>query len=352
MVGLLLGSLYIARSLAVTDWDPSLFAAFGEDAVPTREYAEERLGEVYLRSAQGHDGKFFFVQANDPWLLHPEDHAFVLDHPAYRSQRMLYPMLAGGAGALSPEAILWGMILVNLLALVVGTWVVARIALEAGGSAWWGLAFTLNVGLVSEMAIGGAGVVAAAALFAAVLAFMRDRYTAGVICLTLSVLARETMVLSAVGIALYLVWRSRKMPDLRLSIPFVAVAVWWLYLRIRLDGAPYGGVQALDLPLLGFAKALQRWMSESDRGFDILVGVLLLAVCLVVLYRTLQKPSLLAAAVAGPALLALFMSEPVWYRYFDSSRAVAPVLTAFVLLAFLASRDNTTRLPAGVSSDA
>ena len=50
----------------------------------------------------------------------------------------------------------------------VGTWVVAMLAMRMGGSPWWGLAFALNLGFISEMNIDGAGVVAAAAAFGAV----------------------------------------------------------------------------------------------------------------------------------------------------------------------------------------
>ena len=163
------------RVLAEVDWDPTIFVAFGEEATPTREYAEERLGDVYLRPAQGHDGKFFFVQSNDPWVLDPEENALVLDRPLYRSQRMLYPLLAGGGGLFGSETITWSMLVVNVLAMGAGTWVVARIAMEMGGSPWWGLAFALNLGFISEVNIGGAGVVAAVAAFGAVLAVMKGR---------------------------------------------------------------------------------------------------------------------------------------------------------------------------------
>ena len=74
LVALVFSSVLVVRSLSETDWDPTLFTAFGEEALPTRVYAEERLGDVFLRASQGHDGKFF-VQANDPLVLDPETNA-------------------------------------------------------------------------------------------------------------------------------------------------------------------------------------------------------------------------------------------------------------------------------------
>jgi hypothetical protein len=180
LVAVAFTSLMAVRVLSEVDWDATIFVAFGEDATPTREYAEQRLGDVSLRAAQGHDGKFFFVQAHDPWVIDPGTNAQVLDRPLYRSQRMLYPVLAGGAGMFGSEAIVWAMLVVNVIAMGVGTWAVALVAREMGGSPWWGLAFALNIGFFSEVNIGGAGVVAAAAAFGAVLMFMRDRVAAGV----------------------------------------------------------------------------------------------------------------------------------------------------------------------------
>ena len=121
LVTVVFSSVLVVRSLSEVDWDATLFTAFGEEALPTRAYAEERLGDVFLRASQGHDGKFFFVQANDPLVLDPETNTSVLDRPLYRSQRMLYPLLAGGGGFLSPETIVWSLIVVNVLAMGAGT---------------------------------------------------------------------------------------------------------------------------------------------------------------------------------------------------------------------------------------
>ena len=89
--------------------------------------------------------------------------AVVLDRPLYRSQRMFYPLQAGGLGLFSAEGVVWGLLVVNVIAMGLGTWAVAVLAVEMGLSSWWGLAFLLNIGLVSELNIGGAGIVAAAA---------------------------------------------------------------------------------------------------------------------------------------------------------------------------------------------
>jgi len=334
LVAMALSSLMAVRVLSEVGWDPTIFVAFGEEATPTREYAEERLGEVFLRPAQGHDGKFFFVQAHDPWVLDPETNAQVLDRPLYRSQRMLYPVLAGGAGLFDSEAIVWAMLLVNALAMGFGTWAVALLAQEMGGSPWWGLAFALNIGFFSEVNIGGAGVVAAAAAFTAVLMFMRDRVMIGIGLLCVAVLAREAMLIAPVGIASWL-WLNRrhKTAVVTTLVPGLSVVAWAVYLRLRIgDGAGASEVQEIGWPFAGFVDAFTSWRNDP---LDLTVGVAMMILFVLFTRRVLVSRHVLGRAFLGFVALGMIFTEQVWRSYFDITRAVAPVITSFVLLVFL-----------------
>ena len=334
LIGMLLPLGIALRAVQDAGWDPTVLVAFGVDATPTRVYAEERLGDVFLRASQGHDGKFFFVQSNDPWVIDPAENASVLDRPLYRSQRMLYPVLAGGFGLFGPEAIVWAMLLVNVVAMGVGTWAVARIAMHMGGSPGWGLAFSLNLGFVSEMNIGGAGVVSAAAAFAAVLMFMRNRIPSGVILLTLAVLAREAMLIAVAGVALWLWFDDRrKTAVVAAMVPGLAVVTWAAYLRLRIaTGSVASEVQEIGWPFVGFIEALQSWLEDP---IDLAVGVVMMILFVLFTRRVLMSRHLVGWAFLGFVALGIVFTEQVWHSYFDITRAVAPIITSFVLLVFL-----------------
>jgi len=342
IVGFLFSSLIAVRVLWETGWDATIFVAFGEEAIPTREYAEERLGSVYLRPEQGHDGKFFFVQSNDPWVIDPDENAQVLDRPLYRSQRMLYPVLAGGGGLFGPEAIVWGMLVVNLIAMGVGTWVTSQIAIEMGGSPWWGLAFALNLGFISEINIGGAGVVAAAAAFGAVLMFMRSRVPAGIALLAVAALSREAMLLAAAGVALWLWLEKRRTTAVIAAIvPGVSVIAWAAYLRLRIgEGSVAAEVQEIGWPFVGFLEAFESWIGDP---VDLAVGVAMMLLFILYTRRVLIGRHLVGWAFVGFVLLGIVFTEQVWHSYFDITRAVAPIITSFVLLVFLGSKNEQLR---------
>jgi hypothetical protein len=333
LVGLGIGLYVCLNLLSINQWNPSVFVKFPGVDQDLMAYANDNLSEVVPAPLQGHDGKFFFIQAMDPLLLSPEDHAVHLDRPAYRAQRMLYPTVVSGMGALSGDAVAWSMVAMNLLGLGLGTWITARLALELGLSAWFGLAFAMNPGVLVSSFMDTGEVFAMLFFVAGAWALMKKRYVATGILLGLSVLSRETMILAAIGAAAY-AWREERKPPWALTMPFIAVAGWWAYVRIRLGFLESGlqDTQAVGLPFKGFIDAMQVWLSQPGREADMLVGIVLMVWSLLVAWRALRSRTVLGWMGAGFVVVALTMVEGVWLKYFDSTRALVPVITTYVLM--------------------
>lgn len=336
MVGLTIALAYVLRLLIPNQMDPSALASFGDDSGVPTDYARELVGEVVTRPLLGHDGRFFFAQANDPWLLEPTTHAAVLDRPLYRSQRMAYPVLASGFGVLSPPAVLWGLVAVNLVAFGLGTWATASVATQLGASAWLGLGFALNFGVISELDIDGGGVVALAAGVGAVLALLRDSRKGASTLLIVSALAREVMLLFAAGIFVAYWWKRKQKRWSLVFAPMIAVMVWALYVRLRLDGIPGNGMvtRVISLPLVGLGEAFPSWIADP------LPGLLSLSILLILLLfgiRWRPGSAALAWGAAPFVLLASVLAADVWREPYDLARAIAPVLTAYPFLLFVRS---------------
>jgi hypothetical protein len=326
--------LYVSMPLLEgNDWNPSVLIKFPEARADQLAYGNEMLGEVVPAGGDGHDGKYYFMQAMDPFYSQPDDHAFLLDRPSYRAQRMLYPTVAGGFGLLSPEATAWSLWGVNMIALAIGGWLTARLAIELGLSAWFGLAFVFNPGILVSSLIDTSEVFAMVFFMASALALTRHRYLAGAAFLSLAALSRETMILAAIGAIAY-IWKTERKVPLVLGLPFITSAVWWLYLRTQIGYLDSGvqDVAAVGLPFRGFYDAVQLWMSRPDRSVDMLFGVILLVISLLIVKHAWRRPSLLGYMTAGFALVAISMVGDVWKFYFDASRALAPVITAYILM--------------------
>ena len=117
LIGIVIGLYVTVPLLAGNDWNPSTLIKFPELRPDQLAYGNEMLGEVVPAGGDGHDGKYYFMQAMDPFYLEPDSHADRSRSPVIRAQRMVYPTLAGGFGLLSPIATAWSLWIVNMIAL-------------------------------------------------------------------------------------------------------------------------------------------------------------------------------------------------------------------------------------------
>jgi hypothetical protein len=342
LAGLAIGIALAVRLLAPAGWDPSVVGAFGQDATEITTYAERRLGrEVVTRDALGHDGQFYFIQGNDPWLRKPAEHAYLLDRPMYRAQRMLYPTLASLGGMAPPQTVLWGMLVVNVMLLAVGTVSTAALAVSRGASPWWGLAFVVNLGLIEALSAGSAEIVAMAAAIGGVVMLEQDRpWVAGSV-LSLAVLARESMLVFVAGVVLLDVIRHRRLALGLVAPPLVIPMLWAVLLRVRMPGMSSGDIgDFLGAPLHGLARAAWQW-----DALDWAVLTCWAMACGILLVRGAQRPTYLSWGSVAVVALALLSSEHVWLHHYDITRTTAPVLTAWVFAAFV---DTKTPMSSGL----
>jgi len=336
-VALLVGVLVIVASLLRHDGDIAGLVKFGADdpANGLTAHAEQVMDRSVAHSDDlGHDGKFFFIQALDPLYLSPADHAVFLDRPVYRGQRMLFPLVAGFGGLTPAGFVPWTMALINLAAVAAGTLAASRLAQRYGGSPWLGLAFVANPGVLFEFDISGAGIVAFAAALWATLALEEDRDQAAMWWFTAAVLAREVMFLYLAGVLILRLWRTRRIPFMIGIVPTLAAGAWAAYLRVRLDvGSGVDQVQEFGWPFGGMVDAWDNW-AANPVDLAVIAGLVIVMPMLIV--RGIQQPNYSAAGAMGFVILALLMSRQVWWRFFDISRAVAPIITAYVLTSFSA----------------
>jgi hypothetical protein len=367
LCGVSIALAFAGISLIGAGGDPSGVARFGELTPQQTDYAEAVLERpVFVRDSLGHDGKFLFIQANDPLLVEPTEHAIALDRPTYRSQRMLYPLIAGVLAGLDPHLILWTLIAVNLAMFGLGTWSVAMLAIDAGMTSWFGLAFAANMGLVYSLLMDGSTVTAFALACAGVLALTRLHTGLSVVAFTGAVLAREVMILFAVGVvAGLLVSRRRSMaspstfvgddpaPSLPWSIivvPGLAAVLWAVYVRWRIDFEA-GLIENEEIALVPFGGALDAVTSGQARLVDLISIALLIAVAVVVPILAFRTMSLLVWGAFPFSVLAIFLTVNVWQYDYNISRALIPLLTAVVFgLGLMLHRTEERSEPAPAQS--
>jgi hypothetical protein len=159
------------------------------------------------------------------------------------------------------------------------------------------------------------------------------------------------MLVTAGGVAIWHWLEGRRRQSIATAVvPLACLGGWIAYVTARL-GPDQTTVGAFSAPFVGLLKALPEWLGEPA---TLGTGVAVLLLMVVYTLRWATSRTALGWAYAGFVGVSVVMSARVWGQPFDFARALAPVLTAAVLLVFveLRSMGRTNRADSLSSPDA
>ena len=232
---------YLWLRLARVNGDPAALAD------PGTRYAEGVEG-----GTEGYDGQFALYIALDP---DPERVAPKLDVPAYRYQRILYPLLARGLAAGNPSAIPWTLVFVNLAAHTVGTLLICALLDSYGQPLRYGLAYGLWVGLVAAVGLDLHEPLAFMLVAAAWWARRNHRALRGAVWIGLALFAKETsLIFWAAWILADGLSRETRRNALALALAGLPFLLWqlWLWREFGAPGIASGGAMATPFEAIPF----------------------------------------------------------------------------------------------------
>lgn len=305
---------------------------------------------IYSHQA-GYDGQYYLALALDPALRNPKTFAS-LDHPAYRSRRILLPLLGHVFGLGQPAVIPWVLPLINATAFIALVWLAAHWLQGSGRSGWLGLLVLALPGAWEALALSTTDLLCSALVFAALLALRRQRPALAAVVLAFAALTRETALLYW-GAVLGALFCARQWRMLFWLLPAGLPAAAWNFFLLRHVPAGEGGnvVQILfGVPGAGWFQRL-RWCVENGLTgknlFELFVFVTLLVVLLVLLWnlwRARADRTTWPAAVIALLLGGMFLcAQPFLLRYhMDYSRVF---LDLTMLLVASLAWPRTARVP-------
>jgi hypothetical protein len=275
--------------------------------------------------------------------------------PAYRQQRIFYPLLAWIISAGNPAWILVVLILLNYIGLCAIAWIGGAFAVSTGRHALWGLAFSLYPGFIFTLSRDLTEIVASSLLLAGLLLSHQSRSGLSVMCLTLSVLARETTLILTVAILLSKALSSPKSGErknvLLHTIPVVVYTAWRAYLRWAWAGfrdiPVFGG--AIGMPFGGISNLWFRAIANPESSLVIWCAETCLLAFLVV--RSLQifnqHPEFRAEKIALLlyVALAVCLTPPFWVE----DQAFLRISTEIFLIGSLAMLLDRTSIPKAIA---
>lgn len=319
----------VVALMSSTQGGPAYFIQLGEKS-RALEFAREILGEdVPTPVADGHDGESFWLLARDPTLSGGKDLAGYFDRPLYRAQRIGYPALASPWQLGGEQALLWGLVLTNLAAVGVGTYLTGASAARQGGPRLSGYVFAANPLVWLALLFDFSDAVALVGLVGAVWALRGRRAGVAGFFGVLAALAKESSLLGLGAVAVLAPRLSRRERAL-LVVPAGLSAVAWRVYVIAQPGFS-SDVQVQEFAIRPFSGYLEAWrLGWSPMGdwAHAAVSIALIPIVLLIVVAWWRHRSSLELCAALPyALFLPFLSGQVLDIPINSVRAVGPALT-------------------------
>ncbi|MFC1975647.1 AZOBR_p60025 family cell surface glycopolymer formation protein [Chloroflexota bacterium] len=247
LVVFIVATAFALLVLATNQGDPMAFVRLGT-----------RFSQGDPNGTTGYDGQFVYQIALNPVGAGP-----YIDIPAYRYQRILYPLTARLVSLGQPEIIPWVLIGLNIIALAGGTHVMDLILARKRLSRWYAVTVGLFAGQLVSLRFAVNEPFSLTFALLAIYAFETERPRPGAILLALSVLSKETALAFAGGYLLYFFikkqWRLLIETGLISLAPFLLLQaiLWFAFGEIALrsggEGAtafsfiPFGSLVAFGL---------------------------------------------------------------------------------------------------------
>jgi hypothetical protein len=220
--------------------DVTRFIVLGGDTVDETKLPS---GVSVLPNSAGYDGTAFYRLALNPFTRSASEFGIPFDMPAYRHQRILYPLLVWALSLGQAGAVPLMLIVVNLLAIALLGFCGACIAQHFERPAWFGAIVAFYPGFLYSLSRDLCEPLACAFALAAILAIVRQRPRAGAVLLTCAILTRETFIIVAFACLLaYVVSRVRgavsSVSPIVFVLPFAVFVVWQFVLTMVWGTSP------------------------------------------------------------------------------------------------------------------
>ncbi len=283
----------------------------------------------------GYDGQYYYYIAHDPFIQGQSyDH---IDFPAYRYQRIIYPLVVWLAAFGHSPLIPWMMVAVNLLGILLGTWFIILILKHFGRSPWYSLFYPASWGFLLCLLRSLPEPLAITFAVMAVYFYLKGKTARQVISLSLAGLTQETALLVSMGFLFYALGRKEFRRSLYLLSPFVAYLSWQLYLYAHFRIFSFlGGTQNFGLPFQGILEKfilLGQGNPSYEKISELLYLILITILIISALYNIYKDYNPLTLIFLGYALMTTLLNHLIWVEPWSYARATLGLLV-FNLLIF------------------
>ncbi len=324
---------------------PSGFACIGDQFA----FSDLPPASVVIADSEGYDGQFFLYAARNPLIR--QQRWGRMDVPAYRYGRILYPWLAALLALGNTEWIPLLLIIVNLAAVLMGSFFVARMLARGGKSPWYACVYGLLSGFILCVLRDLAAPVAMGFLVGGIYFFSHRKPCPGAVFFAAALLAKEVVIVVPLIYLLFALLDRRRDPGRlgALAASFVPFLLWIGYVFFRFRDRPWrGGAGNFGAPLEGMISYGRTLLTAGGRWSEKSYLLILLAVSLLTLYLAVREffreKDEVSLCFLVYALFPLFLTGSVWVEPWSYGRVLLPG-AVLLIVNFARSRDRLFLYP-------
>lgn len=318
-VTLLLMGTFVTALLSQENWDPKIFLIEGVNTF-----------EAKIVDNSGYDGRFSYYMALDPLGAMP-----LMDHAAFRYQRIIYPLTIwllslGGNATLLP----WVMMLVNVVAISITTGLLADLLVQHGRPAWIALAYPFFIGTLVTLR---GNLTEPLALCIAILAIWwlkRGNWKWASAALGVAILTKEIALPFLLGVTAWLLMRKEYRKAIMMAVVGLAPALVWGAIITAWLGHSALSAQMASMEIIPFYGLLFLNVSPA-RGHILLwvaIPMFFFGMLGLLDVRRWKNDPVSLVMLANVALLA-FMPRMTWWNIGGAIRTVMGLVIASLLYA-------------------
>ena len=303
-----------------------------------RDYVEQDFTDPVLTPDYGHDGQQFYVVVEN--LPDLQAAAPFVDHLPYRARRILFPAIVAPLPA--GVATVWGMYVVNLVAVGFAAAAVGLLARRLRLTPWLGLSVGLSPAFV-ESTMGSLADTTAFALALWAIVLWRRKLGWAIVLFTLAALTRETSLTAALACAVVAHGWTR----LKLLTPVAVYGAWAVLVsRLFIDAHPEegGGSIVGDVARL-FSPPFGDWHVGTGIGRETLFLVLLAGCSLVAAWRLRERLPELSVWLCLDVVMLIVANDTIVSRILNSARVIPLAVPAIAITFALERRERGVRSP-------
>lgn len=317
IVALTVYAIFMLSLLIKNGFDISTFVVAG-DKFTNPQKAPKNLS--ILKDSFGYDGQFYYRLALDPFSTKRVDFGITLDTPAYRHQRILYPLLAYLLSLGNSQFLPLVMVLINLLAIFSVALLGGFLLNSLGINSLWSLMFIFYPGFPLSISRNLTEVLQVSFLLASLLFIFKKRFLLTTIVLTCAILTRETAAVLALTAAT-LPFKKRFF-----LIPLVIFVIWQFTLYKIWGQIPILSANATTFPFEGIYQFLKEIISfkihEHKIFFSQLLYIVIFSTSTALLLNKSKDFKFLKISWIIYLALALLLNRTVWIEDFAFFRAL------------------------------